>query len=481
MIILRDGMECRQPFPTHQKHFFPRLLYSKILFRGSNFRKKPFTMLAKRLTIWASVTILHVYLLLESIMIWNHMSTANQNKKISKINMPKLKERYSVQSNTPEVNTSSIVDNTRHLKNFSKSKYAYPTQNITNDNHMVKLNLVVYLSGELGNHMFQIAMWKIIQLVALEDGRFNFTMRYVSQGLVKSERTCQEFYKCFSKNLSQDKVNLMEWKRKSPEWRRIVPEQKNFIGSLFQDWKSPAQAAELLTVHSSSMETIRKSLDNIDNVRRRLLRQNELKSPMLEKYQHSLVLPFFAFAKGFLNISLVAKYQNELRELFTFNDSQCCRDYPDVNETVLHIRGFEIENKGIKETAGLRDLDVNRTSNVLLGHLNAGDTVAIVGRFVKVFKNYTEVLRQRGLNVRFMSKQTGPEAFCFIKHAKKEAVGDFHSTFFRTASWLSDTVKNVTFYVNEIPKRGRRKWSTANTAETKMWSRGKVSVHVFDY
>ena len=49
---------------------------------------------------------------------------------------------------------------------------------------LIPLDLVVMLSGELGNYLLKIAYGKIVQTVAQEDGRFNFTLRFMSPGLI---------------------------------------------------------------------------------------------------------------------------------------------------------------------------------------------------------------------------------------------------------------------------------------------------------
>jgi hypothetical protein len=47
-----------------------------------------------------------------------------------------------------------------------------------NSTHILPLDLFIFLTGRLGNNLLEIAYGKIIQLLALEDGRFNFTIRY---------------------------------------------------------------------------------------------------------------------------------------------------------------------------------------------------------------------------------------------------------------------------------------------------------------
>jgi len=109
-----------------------------------------------------------------------------------------------------------VLSNERRPKrNFVKNldPIGMHMKNNTYENQLLTMDLVVYLKGELGNHLLQIAMGKIMELVALEDGRFHVNTRYLS----KSEKTSEEIHNCFSKNLSEEKMNLVKWNVSSAE------------------------------------------------------------------------------------------------------------------------------------------------------------------------------------------------------------------------------------------------------------------------
>ena len=176
--------------------------------------------------------------------------------------------------------------------------------NKTQENQPVKMDLVVYLGGELGNHMLQIEMGRIIQLVAMEDGRLQFTVRYLSQGLTKSERTCKELQKCFSAHISEEKVNLMEWNISSIEWKQILDNQERYMSDIFHDWAEPAQAARLLHINGTTIESIRASLDEVYDISSRI-EQQKTKITMQNAAIPSIP---FAFSSGlFPSISLIAR------------------------------------------------------------------------------------------------------------------------------------------------------------------------------
>ena len=358
------------------------------------------------------------------------------------------------------------------IANSTQEKYAQNTVDdiIENDNitkftmKMVNADLVVTLSGELGNNLLKIASGKIIQLKALEDGRFNFTLRYLSQGLSKSDKARNEVHKCFSRHFSPDKVNLNEWALDTEKWNEIVQSQSSIVESYYTDWDEPNRASRLLNIETMTDESIQSFLDHLEDVTNRMYSsaenpfsyQNESffqddKGKQNVKNHNSLSLPF-VIAHVFPPISFLDDYWDDLSELFTFNETACCRERPDVDETVLHIRGFTNELGGLVDALGFRELNPKQTAYQFLGHLQSGDKVAIIGRpSATDLQHFTQALRDRDLQVRFVKGHSSPEDFCFLKTATKEIAGGEKSTFFRVAALLSDTVKNVTLFCYDYP------------------------------
>ena len=156
----------------------------------------------------------------------------------------------------------------------------------------------------------------------------------------------------------------------------------------------------------------------------------------------------FVLAASYAPLVLIDKYYNELRELFSFNDSACCNTRPGKDETVLHLRGFSIELSGAaRERMDFQELDPDRTSHELLCHLQRGSKVAVVSRFgEEVMQPYIDSMTKRGILARAVTGQTGVQDFCFLKSATKGLVGTWKSTYLKTAAVLSDTVRNVTLY-----------------------------------
>jgi len=332
-----------------------------------------------------------------------------------------------------------------------------------NSTHILQLDLFIFLTGRLGNNLLEIAYGKIIQLLALEDGRFNFTIRCLWNTGMKTEISVEELHTCFSKYFSKESVNLMEWQIGTPQWKKKVQEQNHQISTVFPEWEHPMLAAEMLTFVDSTIESIQSKFDLLANV--------------INRMEHYLP---FVLTKSMANIPLIDRYYDELHELFTFNQHQCCRDTPDADETVLHIRGFEVEIPNIVNLFGFKDLNVHQITYELLGHLTEGEKVAVVSPWEeKVLANYTDALRNRGLHVRYVNGQTGPQGFCFLRSATKGLYGDYFSTYFRFAALFSDTAKNITFFNNNQRSDLRSKVPTEIIISNRNFSRKKINFSFF--
>lgn len=142
-------------------------------------------------------------------------------------------------------------------------------------NRMLEVDLFIFLSGRLGNNLLAIAYGKIIQLFGREDGRFNFTIRYLWNSGMKTNVSVEEVHQCFSKHFSKEKVNLIEWQTGTPLWEKKLTTQNDRIKSLFADWERPIQAAEMLTFIGNTTETIQLSLDHLANTINRMLIHNQ--------------------------------------------------------------------------------------------------------------------------------------------------------------------------------------------------------------
>lgn len=346
-------------------------------------------------------------------------------------------------SDAPKNANDKLLINTTRLSSSSLNNNVTVIINNNNNKELPKLDLVIMLRGEFGNILLQIAYGKIIQFFALENGYFNFTLRYASPGYPRSLKACREVQRCFSKHLSADKVNLEEKKLKGPEWEKELNIRSNVLKRFFPDWDGKSQSSGMLIISGQTFESIQSNLEQLKDVTIQIGQQEQEKVSL----QYNLTLPFVAVEYSFPSLTQIDRYWDKLAELFTFNQTECCLQTPQNDETVLHYRGFNIETPKDYEQRGMRELDPVRTSNELLRHLTAGNKVAIISRFPQQkLGNFTAVLRKRGLRVRFVTGQSSVQDFCFLKSAKKEIIGGRKSTYFRVAALLNDVVENVTIY-----------------------------------
>jgi hypothetical protein len=322
------------------------------------------------------------------------------------------------------------------------------------------LDLVILLTGELGNNMAFISHGINIQRTAIEQEKINFTLRFVTQGDGRGNHTRYEFDQCF-KHFSADQVNLAEWSAQSSQWQSIVESQARIIHRLYPndtlDQLHHTNTVEHKKYDSQFPRIMFDKNGNIDSTLDLLLdvihRISDQSLPILQDNDyhfiktHNLSVPF-----GISHVQSFAVYnQDSIDELFTFNfqKPECCQGSPYADETVLHIRGFEIETRMTNPINQERflELDPTRTAKELLGHLKPGDKVAVVSRVSEEeLISYMEELQKRGLVVRYVSNLNGVQTFCFLMTASKEIVGTRQSTFFRWAAMLNRQVQNVVMY-----------------------------------
>jgi FkbM family methyltransferase len=100
----------------------------------------------------------------------------------------------------------------------------------------------------------------------------------------------------------------------------------------------------------------------------------------------------------------------------------------------------------VGKTGFFAELGPEQTARDLFGHLKPGSKVAIVSRFSKEHTQlYIDALERRGLQVRFVTGQSGVQDFCFLVSAQKEIVGPAGSTYFVWASYLSNSTQIIAY------------------------------------
>ena len=104
----------------------------------------------------------------------------------------------------------------------------------------------------------------------------------------------------------------------------------------------------------------------------------------------------------------------------------------------------------------------NQTAYELLGHLKAGEKVAITTRFNSPeVHEYVQAMEGRGLIVRVITGLSDVEDFCFLSKAKRGLAGSYKSSFFKWAAFLgqAERVQLCREGWKGAVQHGRKGWS----------------------
>jgi hypothetical protein len=120
---------------------------------------------------------------------------------------------------------------------------------------------------------------------------------------------------------------------------------------------------------------------------------------------------------------------------------------------------------------GYQELSPYKIAYEIFGNLQAGDKVAITGRFAhkeisdsnSTTSQIVSALESRGLVVRVVDNGGSMEDFCFLKETKKELVGMVMSSYVRMASILGNANMARLYIVDSPLMRNAHK--TDNIAE----------------
>lgn len=345
-----------------------------------------------------------------------------------------------LQSGGVNIDESLLASQTSGRSSFRASN---STQDEILDGHAV-----VYLNGELGNHMMKIALFRAAHVMARRELNVNLKLHLHGQGAkfgAKPKRAARDCKKCLIKMRNMDFTEC-----NNAEFDSLKKRQSQLI----RDYGLDAGKIELGTNSGGlNVSTLRDGmkyyammLRNKDFV---AAANNDASNRM------NLSLPFVSLGT-FVDNEMIDLYHNDIQEYFAFNN-ECCKATPDPNETVFHYRGFTEEMPRVGRRYGFSELSPNRTASQLLGHLGKGSKVVILSRFSngRVVK-YRDALKEKGLSVRIVEGQTGPEDFCFMMNATS-LYGFWRSSFAYWAVLLSSSLEDVTLYsMNYSQHRVRR-------------------------
>jgi hypothetical protein len=304
------------------------------------------------------------------------------------------------------------------------------------------ITLVAHLRGQMGNNLGVLAHAYAVRL-AIERTYPHISINLVGQhqAAPKWKSTAQNLKTCFP-SLRNFQFEGGNW---DSEYRTRLQQQNRWLrlGS-----KKSDSTRNLLHVDESCPNRglcWRETAEFLQS-----LLQQQTENPdvtMIQEPANATVsLPFLSSRSISILDVLVDEFYDEIRKWFTL-DPACCKERPQQDEVVFHLRNFATESK-LLLTKGYQELDPNSTAELLFGNLKPGDKIAIVSRFTDTVQPYVAALESRGLSVRVIRNQTSVEDFCFLQSTKKELVGAKMSTFANWAAVLGEAEQSRLYSVN---------------------------------
>ena len=294
--------------------------------------------------------------------------------------------------------------------------------------HAYNGTIVVQLSGEMGNNLHKLAFAKALQWMAYDSFQIHLNLVLRHQDHPKWLSTKGHLQKCF--------VSLRRFNFKAgngPEYTERQLEQTLWLGQRSGGGEEK-KGLEISGNEESNMiavlQQLKRTLDTASA------------PPNQDHNDHddsscTIYLPFLV-ADQMVSWDILDRYRERLVDWFAFDDQACCpSDLPQKDESVFHFRNFVTELKGVTTKLGFDELSPNQTVQHLLGHLIAGNKVAITTRFDnEVTQGYVAAMKQKGLKVRLMTGHSPTQDFCFLMKARKELIGGQRSSFFVWAAYL---------------------------------------------
>lgn len=227
----------------------------------------------------------------------------------------RLLEEITVES---QVGVHHSNDSEWEWENFS-----LPIKNATSTNSSsVVPTIIIYTSGELGNHMMHLA--HAYSIAWLAERKYGMQTKMIIHDQITRGRVNAKSYsvkkiiaKCFP-NLQ----SLYDGPRANtlPEYRIRMDQQRR--------WGLVNHT--ILQHINNGITSLRDVEVTIDHLR--LLMDSD-NIPEIEA-NSSITLPLIE-STAMDNFELIHWFSRELRQLFTFNETACCMTVPDPNETVL--------------------------------------------------------------------------------------------------------------------------------------------------
>lgn len=366
-------------------------------------------------------------------------------------------------ANDTSISTNAITTNDRNQTEQNTNKLQYDTSfEVSNANEEPVLTLMVVLSGEFGNNMFKIIRaWGIARLAEQE---FGLTTRLVFQQK-KSKRggvmgkvidAGKELERCF---LSPTYFQTGDFGLGN----RLLEE-----GYFHQINSIPTNNFTLSDADNSIADLkvkVKTIFDYISDHSEYITQEININTTL----ENGSIVPRLMVPVDSLEVfPIVNEFYEDIRKTFLFDENKCCGKTleapPGEDESVLYLRNYATEIRRINTRLrwGFEELDKDRISSELLGHLKQGDKLALVGRNIKVdtenesteARGIFQALNAKNLTLRFTPGDSGLEDFCFLQKTTKELIGTPISTYFSLAVFLAGpSLKLARFYQYVTPHR----------------------------
>eukprot|EP00980_Cylindrotheca_fusiformis_P014927 scaffold4075_cov63-Cylindrotheca_fusiformis.AAC.4 len=332
--------------------------------------------------------------------------------------------------NQPKDPLETSSEEFRPTTKFPDSFFREPLLNATPQQ---PVTMVVQLSGELGNHMNQITVALCFKYHIEKNLGLKSELKFRAQNAPKWKRAMTWTKQAFP-NMRPFDFRAANTK----EFDQVRMLQDQWLQSLIMSKQLNLTGVEDPTVlnlfhKGSKMEDVLVLLNQTMYMKRPSPTSNNFSIPHI-----------YLSGRGGLDCEeCIEMLGDDLMDFFAFDEETNCRQVPDPDESVLHLRNFMVEVRDkASQKKGYEELSPNRTALEIFADYKPGDKVAIISRFEENTDKYIHALRTlKGIDARYIKGQTGNQDFCFLMKTQQEIIATGRSTFGKWASILSNAKK----------------------------------------
>eukprot|EP00980_Cylindrotheca_fusiformis_P004780 scaffold1025_cov102-Cylindrotheca_fusiformis.AAC.7 len=299
------------------------------------------------------------------------------------------------------------------------------------------VTIVVQLDGEMGNYMHQITGGLCVKDHVEKKLGLKTEIKLRAQEYWKWERAMNWTKQAFPKTRSFD-------------FRAANTEEFDHVRKLQEQWLQHLVTSKELNLTGVQDPTTLNHFKSTSKIRDVLILLNQtmyMERPSLMSNNFSIP---HVYVDARLGYKCIERLLDDLKDFFAFDEEKNCKQVPDPDESVLHLRNFLVEcgdEKG--RMKGLEELSPNKTALEIFADYKPGDKVAIISRFEENTDKYIHALKTlKGIDARYIKGQTGNQDFCFLLKTQQEIIGQRRSTFVTWASMLGNAKKSRLYSVD---------------------------------